>query len=130
MTGEEDPGDLGGRAAGQLEAERGGLVSELGVRTHRPGVRACLGAKGIEATASPGPDPAIEGGPAVVTHAAVRVRVRSCRDGAHNHAALGGFQPIARGLGDHRPAVQCHRFCVLFVHVLVSCLVVVNRQEA
>ena len=56
----EDPGDLGGRAAGQLEAERCDLVGQLGVRTHRPGVRACLGTKCAEATAAPVSDPAVE----------------------------------------------------------------------
>ena len=56
----EDRGDLGGRAARDLEAKGSGLAEQLRVGAHRSGVGALCGLQGIEASGAPGTDPAVD----------------------------------------------------------------------
>jgi len=52
----QDRGDLRGRAAGQLQPQRGGLGEQLRMRPDRPGIRAFRGPQGLQPTGAPGPD--------------------------------------------------------------------------
>jgi len=56
----EDRGDLGSRAARDLEAEGSGLTEQLRMCAHRSGVGALCGLQGIEASEAPGAYPAVD----------------------------------------------------------------------
>jgi hypothetical protein len=61
----EDEGDLGRRAARELETERGSLLEQLRMGADGPCVRAGLGTEGLEAAGTPGADPAVDRAPRV-----------------------------------------------------------------
>jgi hypothetical protein len=51
-------------------------------------------------------------------------------DLAHERPPLGRAQPVARRLGDHRPAVKCDLFLMLGFHVTCSVLLIAMGPEA
>jgi hypothetical protein len=48
----------------------------------------------------------------------VGTRVSPRGDLADERPALGGAQPVARRLGDHRPAMECDLFLTVSFHVI------------
>ena len=112
----EDLGDLGCRAARQLEAERARLGEQLRMRAHRAGVGSRRRSERREPAASIGAHEAVNARAAVGAHRAVRVQVLALGDGAHDGAALGLGEPLVRRLGDHAEAVQRDLFVAVMVH--------------
>ena len=60
----------------------------------------------------------------------VGARVGARSDLADEHPALGGAQPVARRLGDHRPAMKRDLFLTVSFHVICSVLLIAMGPEA
>ena len=75
----QDRGDLRGRAAGQLQPQRGGLGEQLRVGAHRAGVGPRRGPERLQPALAPRPQPAVDRAPRVAAGRPVRVGVGAAR---------------------------------------------------
>ena len=126
----QDRGDLRGRAAGQLQPQRGGLGEQLRVGADHPGVGPRRGLQRLQPALAPRPQPAVDRAPRIRPGRPVRVGVGAGGDPPDQRPPLPGGQPVTGRLGDHRPAVQRDLFLSLVIHFVLLFTPVMAAQEA
>ena len=106
VTRRDDVGDVRRAARGQLDAQRGSQVEELGMATHRAGVGTLLGSQAVEPVLAVRAQPAVDGAAGDAHPAAVGMAMGARRQGAHDVAAFARPEAAVGRLRDHREAEQ------------------------
>ena len=112
----QDRGDLRRGPARHLQPQSGSLGEQLRHSPHRPGIGPLRGPQRVHSAFAPGPQPAVDRAARVPACRPVRVRVLAGGDLPHHRAPLGTGQLAVRGLGNHRPPVQCDLLPRLLIH--------------
>ena len=126
----QDRGDLRGRAARQLQPQRGGLGGQLRMSAHRPGVGPRRGLQRIQPPGSPRPQPPVDRPSGILPRRAVGMGMSARGDLPDQRTPLRGAQPVIRCLGDHRPPVHCDVLLLPVVHAACLLMPVMAGQEA
>jgi hypothetical protein len=112
----QDRGDLPRGPARQLQPQGSGLAEQLRHGPHLPGIGAGRGPQPVQPAGAVRPQPPVDGAARIPAHRSVGVRVLARGYLPHRRAALRAAQPLAGGLGDHRPPVQRDRLPHLLIH--------------